>query len=148
MKLPLRRLYHWFIDLFNYKPKNQVLKIIHGIAALELTPMENVIMKAPQEFEVYSDFKISGNSMPLIEYKVFDETNQDFVNVSVVLQIPDKIRPSAKLLKTDADGLNPVPTEIELNDEWLHPFYFWMGAVSYYWPLVKESRIPKVSTYV
>ena len=144
----MRRFYSWLFSLFNKSRKNQVLALVQNVASLELTPEEVVVMKAPPGFAVYGNIVISGNSIPQITYQVFDESYRDFVQVYAFASLPDKISSKSMLIKTDDNGQNPIPTEIETKPIYLSPFWFWLDAVTHYFPILKESRIPKVSNYV
>lgn len=126
-----------------------VKTLISHVAELELAPDECVILKKPCP-SVYGNVTITGNGIPQFTYTTFDFDHQDFVKVTVTCGLPDKVNLLAELLKTDENGQNPVPVDMELGHTHKHfiPFFKLAKYLEQYFPLVKESRIPKVNTYV
>jgi len=107
-----------------------VRSLVSNTAGLELAKGETRML--PPFAGVYGGgFRISGNSLPCIEYQVFDDALMEFVFVTVYVALPDKVT-----FETRTQDLGKVETK----PEYSAPFYKLMQHLYAYFPLMAEPK--------
>lgn len=133
----------WFREFVNYLSRYSaptdhelVNAVVLGTANLELTKGETVQL-APLK-GCCGPFTLSGNSLPVFEYIVFDKTIMEFVRVKVEISRPDRIHYYAFIesLTTDIARHGEV---IHVKHKYSEPFERLIQNLFKYFALYKKA---------
>ncbi len=112
--------------------------IIHT-ASLELAKGEYVEF-APTK-GCCGPFKLSGNSLPVFEYTVFEKDIMEFIAVRVELAKPDRIEYIAKITSTSAPERHGEAVEVK--DKYKAPFDTLAQNLYRYFPFYTKHKVQK-----
>lgn len=115
--------------------KEELVKaFIAGTASLELLKSESVKLNALPG--MFSHIEVSGNSLPVVKYQVFDKGLMEFILIRVELALPDRITYRAFYCDTF-----PEPKqETEVLPYYIEPFNILLLNLYNYWPLRKKDH--------
>jgi hypothetical protein len=115
-----------------------VRQIILGTAALELPKGEYVYFAPIQG--TCGAFALTGNSMPLFKYTVFEKALMEFIEVQVTLCKPDMISFSSRIKSEDKNADGKV---VDTKEKYKEPFNELALNLHNYFPLTKVSEEAK-----
>lgn len=133
------------------RQKQLVRRLVKNCSNLEMKPKEvRYLAPAPGMFGPVS---LSGGSLPVFNYIVFDSALMDFVEVRVEVCLPDTIRylptllvsdeePPKQATAHDAVGLpmhHRRPVETPLKPEYTKPFRLMAYSLGIYFPLYRGT---------
>lgn len=130
-------LYLQKIIKFFSRPPNQsdlVKYLVAKTADLELKPKRRVPM-APVT-GMWGTVYLSGSSLPVIEYIVFDEALMEFIHVRVEIALPNQIR---FISKVHDPAIETLCGPIETKPSYVTPFYVLTKHLFNYFPLIKPQ---------
>lgn len=118
-----------------------VLALTIQTSALELAKNEYVEM-APLP-GMCSPFRLSGNSLPVIEYLIFEQKMMEFIKVRVEIAKPDRIEYVAKIDCKGAKGQHTNAErhgqEVPMKDKYKEPFEKLSGYLRSYFPFYRNG---------
>jgi hypothetical protein len=142
IKRKLRAFAEWL--LFKC-PQNQleiVLSLVLNTASLELKPWDSVEL-APIK-GCCGPFKLYGNSLPVITYRVFEKAIMEFILVRVEIARPDRITYLAKIDSVTAPERHGE--SVEVKPKYKEPFQKLALQLFRYFPLYKTIKVNEGET--
>lgn len=118
------------------KPEDLVLKLVTHTARLALQKGENVLF-APIR-GTHGPIQLSGNSLPVFSYTMFEEEMMEFINVRVEVSLPNRVEYSASINSVTAPERNG--DKIEMKVWYQEPFQILSHHLYQYFPLYKPMR--------
>lgn len=82
---------------------------------------------------VYGVIRLTGNSLPIFSYTVFDKKLMEFVQVSAELSLPDRIEFTCKIFDRETQTHETV---VETKEQYTKPFFTLAYQLFKYFPLV------------
>lgn len=135
LKEKIRALAYWLLKWAKPYQDQIVLSLVLNTASLELAPGEWIELAPIQG--TCGPFRLSGNSLPVFNYRVFDKSMMEFVHVRVEVARPDRISYSAAIESTSAperDG-----EEVHIKDKYKEPFEKLSLHLFRYFPFYKRN---------
>lgn len=133
-KLTLK-LHNWTKTLAKPHQDELVLALVLQTAALEL-PKGEYRELAPVK-GCCGPFKLSGNSLPVFEYKVFEKSIMEFIHVRVEVSRPDRIYYRATIDSTTAPERHGE--EVEMKAKYKEPFERLSWHLFQYFPFYRQK---------
>lgn len=113
-----------------------VLSLVLNTASLALVKGEYVEL-APIR-GTCGTFKLTGNSLPLFTYRVFEKKIMEFIEVKVEVSKPDRIHFASTIDSTTAPKEHGK--EVETKDKYKEPFWALADSLYRYFPFVRKQR--------
>lgn len=134
IKRKLRGFAEWL--LLKAKPHRyeMVLVLVLNTASLEI-PHGEYIELAPIK-GTCGPFRLSGNSLPVFEYRVFEKALMEFIAIRVEVARPDRISFLATIDSTTAPELHGQP--ILVKERYKEPFYQLVQHLYRYFPYCRK----------
>lgn len=101
------------------------LELPRGVA-IELAPVKGMC----------GPFKLSGNSLPVFEYTVFEKSIMEFILIRVEISKPDRIDFRATIQSKDTLDSKRHGEEVECKERYQEPFCFLAWHLYQYFPYV------------
>ncbi len=119
-----------------------VAQTIFNTASLELAKGEYIEL-APMR-GTCSTFKLSGTSLPVFEYKVFEKKLMEFVHIRVEMSRPNRIEFWATIDSSTAPELHGK--EVECKDAYRKPFDMLILQLFRYFPYYHTNKKEKIAS--
>ncbi len=122
-----------------------VLSLTLQTAALELAKQEYIEMSPLPG--MCGPFRLSGNSLPVIEYRVFDPRKKpfmmEFIKVRVEVSKPDRIHYIATIDSHGSQDAARHGEEVPVLDKYREPFEKLSGYLRNYFPFYRNPMIDR-----
>ncbi len=113
-----------------------VLQLTLNTASLALDKHEHRLL-APIR-GTCGPFQLSGNSLPVFHYTVFEKSIMEFIRVRVEVSKPDRIQYFSTIESTSAPELHG--NEVETKEKYKEPFIKLARHLHDYFPLVRADK--------
>ncbi len=142
MMMRLKNLAIKFLNYMNNEvplpPQEEtVFMLIHRTASLELSKGEYVELAGIRG--CCGPFKLSGNSLPVFEYTVFEKSIMEFIKVRVEVSKPNRIEFIATIDSTTAPERHGE--KVEVKDKYKEPFEILVGHLVKYFPFASKHKV-------
>lgn len=139
IKRLLERLRDWLDRKLTPSQEELILRLVMGTASLELKKGERVVL-APIP-GTCGPFFLTGNSLPVFEYTVFEKKLMEFIRVRVEVARPDRIAFTCWIESTD-EKVNGQ--KVEATPKYQAPFHKLASNLYRYFPLYAKPDSEEV----